>query len=576
MASMNPKKYILLGTQKIMQDFMYIYREMQITMLVSIDEKVPHENNYRGVPITLFADFDFRVAEEVIVCIRPGEERKKYAALLKEGNQQIQIRMCETYFRRYDNGISDFSGKKVYVWGTGRSAETFVSNCDIAKNIEGYIDSYKQISEFKEKPVITFEKIKKEKDIFIVIAVNNCKQIEETLRKHGYEHDRDYARWGEILWNPANMLKKVFFSQDRYDFACDTMLNHLEISGWGNTRTCCTTFVKADIGNYLDNDLSSIWNGKKSIVHQILALSTQNRTYAYCDKTMCPLFEGRKKEKIETAEINPYNDISDYPEVVAVGFDKTCNLACETCRDRLYGATGEEKRKAEQIGEKICDEILPHCKFLIMAGDGEVFASPAYKRIWNGKEIQQVKYIRLLSNGTLFNRENWERFAQANAGAKVMLTVSIDAATPATYETIRRYGNFNQLKENMKYAGELRAKGKLAYFRMNFVVQKKNMEEMIPFVKWGIETGADRVFFTKILNWGTYEEKEFREEISVMKKDGITPIPELREIINRPEMQDPIVDLGTIRYMHKANMDVYIKNYYEWELEKDVPGLFLL
>ena len=47
--------------------------------------------------------------------------------------------------------------------------------------------------------------------------------------------------------------------------------------------------------------------------------------------------------------------------------------------------------------------------------------------------------------------------------------------------------------------------------RFNFVVQKMNYKEMPDFVKWGLELDVDEVFFTKILNWGTYTDEEFKE-----------------------------------------------------------------
>ena len=104
----------------------------------------------------------------------------------------------------------------------------------------------------------------------------------------------------------------------------------------------------------------------------------------------------------------------------------------------------------------------------------------------------------------------------------------------------------------MKFASELRRKGDLSYFRMNFVVQKENYKEMVDFVQWGIELGVDEIFFTKILNWGTYTPEEF-EEISMMEKDGITPKPELKEILQHPVMKSDIVDLGTIQFGHKVD-----------------------
>ena len=194
-----------------------------------------------------------------------------------------------------------------------------------------------------------------------------------------------------------------------------------------------------------------------------------------------------------------------------------------------------------------------------------MFASKEYKQIYESQKCQP-EYIRILSNGTLFTKERWENFKK-NKNCKMMLTVSVDAATKETYEQIRCGGNFEQLKKNMEFASELRKQGELCYFRMNFVVQRENYKEMISFVQWGEELEVDEIFFTKILNWGTYTEEEFAK-ISMMEKDGITPKEELKEILKHPVMQSYIVDLGTIQYSHKVDRIDVVENYYIWELEK--------
>ena len=125
----------------------------------------------------------------------------------------------------------------------------------------------------------------------------------------------------------------------------------------------------------------------------------------------------------------------------------------------------------------------------------------------------------------------------------------------------------------MEYATILRKTGELSYFRMNFVVQKENYKEMIPFVEWGQELGVDEIFFTKILNWGTYSQEEF-EQISMMERDGITPKAELKEVLKHPVMNSTIVDLGTIQYAHKVDEADVVENYYMWELEKRGGLLF--
>ena len=142
--------------------------------------------------------------------------------------------------------------------------------------------------------------------------------------------------------------------------------------------------------------------------------------------------------------------------------------------------------------------------------------------------------------------------------------VSIDTATKNTYESIRRGGNFDVLRKNMEFASQLRKEGKIQYFRINFVVQKKNYLEMERFIEWGIQLGVDNVFFTKILNWGTYSKEEFAD-ISMMESDSQHPKPEFKEILDKEIFRNPIVDLGTIQYERNRVLPDYVDNYYVWE-----------
>ena len=123
--------------------------------------------------------------------------------------------------------------------------------------------------------------------------------------------------------------------------------------------------------------------------------------------------------------------------------------------------------------------------------------------IYTSSAMKNIKNLRFLTNGMLFNERKWNEIRKFT-DAKIMMTVSIDAATKESYESIRRGGNFDVLQKNMEYAAQLRKKGDLSYLRFNFVVQKMNYKEMPQFVKWGMDLGIDEVFFTKILNWGTY------------------------------------------------------------------------
>lgn len=555
-------EYIIYGANRVAKDFMYIFDEMKILYLI--------EDDY---PSQVFQGYEVKNLEEALsgksydkIILCDFDKRLKEAKLRERGLERGKDYLYEEDFF---TGLDEFQippQRKIAIWGTGQMADAF-SKWNNNYQITAYFDNYKSTDTFRGIPVIQPGQVTDWKEYFIIVAVAKDNDIRNQLQSSGLKEKEDFVSYQKIIGQPSHMLRQTIFDRAYYNLDCRTMLNHLEIFHDGDTRCCCTTFVTQNMDNIMEKSVNEVW---KSTLHKIMCLSTENRTYSFCDKSMCPLFVEKKADEREDLE-RPYRQMASAPEVLALGHDASCNLACITCRRELCFAKGEELEKVNSVTDKIRKDYLPACRFLILAGDGEVFASPAYREIYESPECDP-EYIRLLSNGMLFTPANWERFAKNKTG-KVMLTVSIDAASKRTYEQIRRNGNFDILKKNMEYAASLRKSGELCYFRMNFVVQRENYLEMIPFVQWGETLGADEVFFTKILNWGTYTVEEFAQ-ISMMEADGITPKAELKEVLDHPAMKSDIVDLGTIQYSHKADRTDIVENYYMWELEKRGGKIF--
>lgn len=555
-------KYIIYGVNRVAKDFLYIFKDLDILYLT---DDVTERGNFCGYPIQGLEEalVDTSYAQ-IILC--GFDKKQKEKILQKRGLLYGQDYIYEKDFFTQLDECSIPSDRKILVWGTGKLCR-FLLEQELSFAVGAFIDSYKKSDHFMGKPVYFPDEIIDWKQYYIIVAVGKAEEIFEALLGYGLVEGRDFIGYQNIVYRPSDMLRKTIFDPSCYTLECNTMFNHLEILDQGNTRCCCTTFVKPNLGNILEKSAFEIWN---SNLHKVLCLSTENKTFSFCDKTMCPLFVAKKSGVLRLEE-RAYKSIKPFPEVVALGYDSSCNLSCSTCRKELHFARGEELETVNKITEIVKRDYLPGCRFLILAGNGEVFASPAYRSIYKSNECRP-QFIRLLSNGMLFNQTNWEHFVNEHT-KKIMLTVSVDAATKETYESIRRNGNFDILKRNMELASELRKRGELCYFRMNFVVQRENYKEMIPFVEWGEELGVDEVFFTKILNWGTYTEEEFAQ-ISMMEADGITPKTELKEILEDPRMKSEIVDLGTIQYTHKVDVADIVENYYMWELEKRGGKLF--
>lgn len=555
------RKYVIYGANRIAKDFMYIFDKLNIVYLV--DDKTDvvvfgGKMVYAVERVGEIRDFD-----AVIIC-----DIDKEAKSVKL--EQYGLLYGQDYYFEEDlfyllDKVKIPSDKEVIVWGTGRIAGRYFSDSVIP--ISFYVDSDERKSVFNQRAVRRPGEIKNWNRYFVIIAVKESVEIEEYLINHDMKRDGDFTKYDNVLC--SLLLRKTIFDSNYYGFSCATMLNHLEVVRGGDVWCCCTTFMGIGLGNMMKSSVEKVW---RSTLHKILCLSTENHTYTFCDKSMCPLFVNKRPSIQNGAPEEDYRIMESMPKAVAIGYDSSCNLICRTCRDKICVATGKETEQLNGITDMVIEKLLPEAEFLVLAGDGEVFVSRAYEKIYNSDKTDDMKYIRILSNGTLFSKKKWEKFAVHKKG-KIMLTFSIDAATKETYEKIRRNGNFDILKKNMEFASELRRMGRVSFLRLNFVVQKENYKEMIPFVEWAENLGADAVFFTKVLNWGTFTEEEFKE-ISMMEEDGITPKRELAQVLESPVMKKDIVDLGTIQYMHDEASDEVIENYYMWELEKKNRGLF--
>lgn len=557
--------YIIYGINRVARDFIYIFKNLEIHYIV--DNGIECDEIW-GIKCFDISKLDIEsITDKIIICDFDNLYKINY---LKDRGLVFEqdFVLAEDFFESLDN-ITIPNNKGVAVWGTGNMSQKLMREC-INFSPDIFIDSNKRGEYFEGRKVYLPEEVDLKK-YFIVVAVAKASQIYCKLEEIGMKEGDNYCSFQVILGRPSELLRRTIFDQSNFELECHTMLNHLEILNNGATRCCCTTFVEQDMDNILSGSLDEVW---KSNIHRIMCLSIENKTYSFCDKTMCPLFVDKMKFKGKISEIPnwEYREMEDKPSVIAVGYDPSCNLACSTCRTHTHFSKGKEKERIDKITEKVISEYIKNCRFMILAGDGEVFASQAYRDVYENENCNP-SYIRLLTNGTLFTPQNWKIFKR-NKTSKIMMTVSIDAATEETYSQIRRNGNFEKLKSNMEFASKLRKEGELSYLRFNFVVQKKNYLEIIPFIQWGEKLGVDEIFFTKILNWGTYSNEEFRD-ISMMQDDGVTPKKELLNILDSPIVRESkIVDLGTIQYSHKIDDVDIVENYYVWELEKRGGHIF--
>ncbi|MCR5441527.1 MAG: hypothetical protein K6E66_05380 [Lachnospiraceae bacterium] len=150
-----------------------------------------------------------------------------------------------------------------------------------------------------------------------------------------------------------------------------------------------------------------------------------------------------------------------------------------------------------------------------------------------------TSFIAGLRNGTLFTESEWEKLEGRYEHTGFM--VSVDAAGKETYEKVRCGGSFERLMKNMDFLSELRRLNKVDSVKVIMIVQKANYTEIPAFIRWAKDKGFDGVSLSHIRNWGTYDDRDFYENVSMFDMSGNMK-PELAEVLADPVCMDPMVN----------------------------------
>jgi len=291
----------------------------------------------------------------------------------------------------------------------------------------------------------------------------------------------------------------------------------IDLGPSGGVSICQPGCVRKPIGNALKENLRSIWNSKAA---QELRKTVLDGNFKVCEN--CNLkeneefcFSGDIDNAFMQDVIKNKKTIIQNPRTIKIGYDRTCNLFCNTCRDELKNKK-EYTENAEKIQENLIQTgWLKKAEWLVASGQGEVFASPTINKLFQMLTPEEYPNltIKIFTNGTLLTEQKWN-----SLNCKDMIKwirVSIDAATKETYEKIRRGGNFEQLVSNLEFLDRLKKEGKIKNLELTFVVQKENYKEMTNFVELGEEIGATRMQFMQLKKWNKFEEEGEYEKMAV-------------------------------------------------------------
>jgi hypothetical protein len=310
---------------------------------------------------------------------------------------------------------------------------------------------------------------------------------------------------------------------------CPYPFERMDLQENGNAAVCCAHWMPGfSLGNVIDGNrtASELYNGEQAIAAR---RSVLDGSFRYCDHDKCPLISDDRLptkndvvQGIATPELTGENVKRgvekgtlefDTPSFVLLAFDQSCNLSCPSCRAHVITEKFELQSVKEKLIENSIMPTLKSAKTLNINPAGEIFVSRPLRRLLsrlNSKEFPGLK-IDMISNGTLFNRREWEKFPGIH-DMVATIRISTDGATKATFEKLRRGAEWEPFLDNMKFLAELRKSGAVKSLLFSFTYQIANFSEMPLFVELTRDIDPQRiVIFEKLENWGTFQDEAYRE-----------------------------------------------------------------
>jgi len=264
----------------------------------------------------------------------------------------------------------------------------------------------------------------------------------------------------------------------------DTVL----IDKQGSCYACeCTAWLPQSIGNLQISPLRDIIG---SATHRHLQESITDGSYRYCNNQQCAYIKAGRFYEASEQQIR----------YLRLAIDNSCNLRCPSCRtQKIFHSRGPELKRMKLLADRVLEYLSEsdHGLHVHIGSDGDPFASLVYRYFMRNVPKQMKHTYSLMTNALLLKKQYAHN--ETVFDNLTELQISIDGATKQTYEKLRLGGNWEQLKENLKFVSEIMTFDVC----LHMVVQNDNWAEIPMMLDLADQYNFDRVYFNKIEDWNT-------------------------------------------------------------------------
>jgi radical SAM protein with 4Fe4S-binding SPASM domain len=176
-----------------------------------------------------------------------------------------------------------------------------------------------------------------------------------------------------------------------------------------------------------------------------------------------------------------------------------CNMRCFMCP---YPASVQSDQPTQimspDLFARIADQVFPYCAHVTLSCAYEPLLHPRLDEILAIAARHNVPEWGMVTNGLLLDENLIEAMVRHRL---TVLSVSMDGATRETYQAIRGVDAFDRVLQNVRLLQEMkrRAASDLPHLFMNFVLMRRNVGEIAPFLGLCREIGAADVTFVHVM-----------------------------------------------------------------------------
>jgi MoaA/NifB/PqqE/SkfB family radical SAM enzyme len=232
-------------------------------------------------------------------------------------------------------------------------------------------------------------------------------------------------------------------------------------------------------------------------------------------ETLVRVYRKVRSRKVKAAAVGALRAVGMRHLAIRMDTINLCNLRCKMCYYSL-----DYKRKSEQMElplfRKIADEIFPKTRFLYLSCATEPLMNKQFSDFVRITSEYKVPFTSFCTNGQLLNEKVVQACIDTNQSEIIF---SIDGASAATYEEIRRGGKWDRLRKNLALLAAMKREAgvRRPAVRINFTCMQTNIHELPAMVDFAADSEAESLHVRHLVAFGdttgSYEQELVYREI---------------------------------------------------------------